>query len=168
LCWSTNAKQSEWVDREWRCAYGAKGIAGVEPVPLEPPDLCPPPAELSEKHFNDILLLIIRTAKRKTNEIPEAVMDLKTGNSVSLKMHGSISIGRDDSNTMIIKNDPFISRNHCALCLDNSNHIILYSYGLNGTFIYTRTGCVRLYKNQSMAVTSGNVIGIGQSYLLLA
>ncbi len=59
LCWSVNAKASAWVDREWRYALAQKGLEAIEPVPLDPPELCPPPPELSSKHFNDGLLYII-------------------------------------------------------------------------------------------------------------
>ena len=55
LCWSRSAKDSKWVDREWRYAFQQKGTAGVEPVPLEPSEICPPPPELDRKHFNDNL-----------------------------------------------------------------------------------------------------------------
>ena len=59
LCWSRNAQQSPWVDREWRYALAQKGLDAIEPIPLEQPDICPPPSELSRKHFNDSLLYII-------------------------------------------------------------------------------------------------------------
>lgn len=59
LCWSHYAKCSIWVDREWRYAYKQKGIDGIEPMPLEPPEKCPPPGELNEKHWNDRLLYLI-------------------------------------------------------------------------------------------------------------
>ena len=59
LCWSHNAMESKWVDEEWRYALKKKGINGIEPIPIESPEICPPPAELSEKHFNDRLLYII-------------------------------------------------------------------------------------------------------------
>lgn len=61
LCWSVNASNSEWVDREWRYALASKGIEGIEPVPIDTPDKCPPPEELSKLHFNDILLYVINT-----------------------------------------------------------------------------------------------------------
>ena len=54
LCWSRAASKSKWVDFEWRFAYNEKGIDSIEPIPLEPPQLCPPPNELAEKHFNDV------------------------------------------------------------------------------------------------------------------
>ena len=62
LCWSHNARESQWVDREWRYALTQKGIDGIEPIPLEPPDRCPPPQELNGKHFNDKLLYLTATA----------------------------------------------------------------------------------------------------------
>ena len=59
LCWSQHAKASPWVEMEWRCALQSKGIESIEPIPIDPPDLCPPPQELQSKHFNDSLLYII-------------------------------------------------------------------------------------------------------------
>lgn len=61
LCWSHFARDSQWVDAEWRYAFEQKGLGGIEPVPLEPPDVCPPPKELVGKHFNDRLLYIMRS-----------------------------------------------------------------------------------------------------------
>ena len=60
LCWSHFARQSKWVNEEWRYALAHKGIECIEPVPIEPPNICPPPEELSKKHFNDKLLYIIQ------------------------------------------------------------------------------------------------------------
>ena len=59
LCWSRNAQASDWVEREWRFALENKGLDCIEPIPLEQPDVCPPPRELWSKHFNDSLLYII-------------------------------------------------------------------------------------------------------------
>ena len=61
LCWSHFAKKSKWVNKEWRYALEHKGIDFIEPVPLESPEVCPPPEELAEKHFNDKLLFIINS-----------------------------------------------------------------------------------------------------------
>jgi len=60
LFWSSNALASEWVEKEWRCALKSKGIEFIDPVPLEPPDLAPPPRELGAKHFNDWILAFQR------------------------------------------------------------------------------------------------------------
>ena len=61
LCWSHFARESKWVDAEWRYALEQKGADCIEPVPIESPDVCPPPAELKNKHFNDKLLYIINS-----------------------------------------------------------------------------------------------------------
>lgn len=58
LCWSRAARQSKWVDFEWRHALNTKGIEGIEPIPFDMPDLCPPPEELKGKHFGDKLIYI--------------------------------------------------------------------------------------------------------------
>ncbi len=61
LCWSNNARISEWVEREWKYSLLHKGIDSIEPIPLEHPESCPPPIELAEKHFNDSILYIINS-----------------------------------------------------------------------------------------------------------
>lgn len=60
LCWSRHAKKSKWVGREWRYAFNTKGIEGIEPVPIEPAETCPPPKALSKLHFNDYLQFLAR------------------------------------------------------------------------------------------------------------
>lgn len=65
LCWSHFAKESKWVDAEWRYALSTKGVDCIEPVPIESPDVCPPPDELTRKHFNDKLLYIINSVKEQ-------------------------------------------------------------------------------------------------------
>ena len=60
LCWSRAARESSWVDKEWHFALENKGLDAIEPVPIEPPELCPPPKELEKKSFNDRQLLFIR------------------------------------------------------------------------------------------------------------
>lgn len=54
--------QSEWVAQEWRYALATKGMEFVDPVPLETPDVAPPPPELAAKHFYDPLLAFIAAA----------------------------------------------------------------------------------------------------------
>lgn len=67
LCWSHFARDSKWVDAEWRYALAQKGAEFIEPVPIEPPDICPPPKELNHKHFNDKLLYIINANSDNTH-----------------------------------------------------------------------------------------------------
>lgn len=61
LCWSHFARESKWVNAEWRYALQQKGAEGIEPVPIESPNICPPPEELRHKHFNDKLLYVINS-----------------------------------------------------------------------------------------------------------
>lgn len=68
LCWSKYARDSKWVDAEWRYALKNKGADSIESVPIDPPGSCPPPDELSRKHFNDKLLYIINSNPSATNE----------------------------------------------------------------------------------------------------
>lgn len=68
LCWSRYARDSKWVDAEWRYAFKNKGPDSIEPVPIDPPGSCPPPDELSRKHFNDKLLYIINSYSSTTND----------------------------------------------------------------------------------------------------
>jgi cell division protein FtsZ len=63
LFWSKNAKESFWVNKEWRCAYNLKGVDFIDPVPLEPPTEIDPPKELAEKHFNDWVLAYMSSSK---------------------------------------------------------------------------------------------------------
>lgn len=53
LFWSNNARSSEWVGKELSFAIENKGIDFIEPIPLEDPAECPPPEELTGRHFND-------------------------------------------------------------------------------------------------------------------
>jgi hypothetical protein len=53
LFWSSAASKSQWVEKEWRTALLTKGIDYIDPVPLEPPNMVPPPPELSSLHFNE-------------------------------------------------------------------------------------------------------------------
>jgi len=60
LCWSKAASESKWVDFEWRYALEKKGDECIEPIPIEPPETCPPPIELQQKHFNDKMVYLIK------------------------------------------------------------------------------------------------------------
>ena len=52
LFWSVPASRSAEVEKEWRYAYDEKGLTFISPVPLDPPELCPPPEMLNELNFN--------------------------------------------------------------------------------------------------------------------
>ena len=76
LFWSHAASRSPWVEREWRTALALKGVAGIDPVPLDSPEDVPPPIELAQHlHFNDWLLAFRRRGRpplqrgRKTDDL---------------------------------------------------------------------------------------------------
>jgi serine/threonine protein kinase len=60
LFWSQNAAKSEWVKKEWQCAFNERGLDFIDPVPLVDPEQVPPPPELARKHFNDWVLAYMR------------------------------------------------------------------------------------------------------------
>jgi TIR domain len=60
LFWSEAASKSEWVEREWRYAYDHRGPDFISPVPLVDPRETPPPVELQNRHFNDVILALLR------------------------------------------------------------------------------------------------------------
>lgn len=74
LCWSHFARESKWVEKEWRHALEQKGAEGIEPIPVELP-ICPPPEELGHKHFNDKYLYIINAAKASPRQEPRPAAD---------------------------------------------------------------------------------------------
>jgi hypothetical protein len=53
LFWSLAASRSVWVEKEWRAALEHRGLDFINPVPLVPPRVAPPPKELVSLHFND-------------------------------------------------------------------------------------------------------------------
>jgi len=51
LFWSRSAKHSPWVEWEWKTALREKTTSGIQPHPLEPLEVAPPPEELSTLQF---------------------------------------------------------------------------------------------------------------------
>ena len=60
LFWSSAASRSEMVEWEWRWALHKRGLEFIDPVPLQPPSIVPPPAELASLHFSDWTLAFKR------------------------------------------------------------------------------------------------------------
>ena len=59
LFWSNSASKSKAVEKEWKFALKTHGLEFIQPVPLESPDVSPPPKQLSSKHFNDLSLIAL-------------------------------------------------------------------------------------------------------------
>jgi hypothetical protein len=65
LFWSTSAKASEWVAKEWRYALNRHGVneaasPQILPVIIEGPPPVSPPPELRSLHFNDPIIYLIK------------------------------------------------------------------------------------------------------------
>lgn len=72
LFWSEHARQSEWVDKEWRYGFDKRGIDFIDPVPLVDPRKVPPPFELADKkHFNDWALAFLEYEKAYEDSRPQ-------------------------------------------------------------------------------------------------
>jgi HEAT repeat protein len=63
LFWSLAASRSPWVEKEWQTALATRGIDYINPFPLEPPTMAPPPPELASLHFNEWTLAYRSAAK---------------------------------------------------------------------------------------------------------
>ena len=51
LFWSVPASQSKEVENEWRYGLEKNGLSFIAPVPLDPPQSCPPPDALNALNF---------------------------------------------------------------------------------------------------------------------
>jgi hypothetical protein len=61
LFWSTRARDSDWVEMEWRYALKTKTDPQyIRPVIIEGPPPIPPPLDLAYLHFNDKILYIMK------------------------------------------------------------------------------------------------------------
>ena len=53
LFWSRQSAVSNDVEREWRYALRLRGIDFIDAIPLDPPEVAPPPPELANLHDGD-------------------------------------------------------------------------------------------------------------------
>lgn len=59
LFWSTAARDSEWVRKEWKYGLKKKGDDFIRPVIIEGPPFPEPPSELAHLHFGDKVLYFL-------------------------------------------------------------------------------------------------------------
>ncbi len=64
LFWSSAAKSSEWVEKEWRYGLKRKGEDYIRPVILEGPPIPQPPDELKHLHFDDKVRYLIKALEQ--------------------------------------------------------------------------------------------------------
>jgi len=57
LFWSTHARNSKWVAWELGIAETTRGLAFVRPMPIDPPEVAPPPDQLKHLQFRDRYLM---------------------------------------------------------------------------------------------------------------
>ena len=50
LFWSRQSVASSDIEREWRYALRLRGIDFIDAIPLDPPEVAPPPPELATLH----------------------------------------------------------------------------------------------------------------------
>jgi hypothetical protein len=64
LFWSRNAAASPWVRWEYHTACETKDLSAILPMPLEDPELAPPPAELADRHLRDRFMVAAYALER--------------------------------------------------------------------------------------------------------
>lgn len=144
LCWSRNAKKSEWVDREWRYALDKKGIDCIEPVPLDSPELCPPPKELSSKHFNDRALVYSGSpdesgnAKQKNECSLAFLLDFRNNNLIYINKEEFL-VGRSSGAVdLCIADNSTVSKVHAKILCENGVYYAVDCDSKNGTTVNGR------------------------------
>jgi hypothetical protein len=70
LFWSKAARESTWVEKEWRYALEEKGLDYIHPIPLVAPEEAPPPSELAGRHFNDLILACMKSQAAALGKTP--------------------------------------------------------------------------------------------------
>lgn len=177
LCWSRFARESEWVNEEWRYAFTTKGIDGIEPVPIEPPDICPPPEELRKKHFNDRLLYIIDdSAERGSGRKTVASLPLSTETRpINIRFRvlatgelfesaeKTLIMGRDQSRSDFLWHQRYISRCHCAINRYSASEYSVIDYHSNNHTYIKKPGEARksLQPGVEQIVPIGTLVRLG-------
>ena len=133
LCWSRYAKESEWVEKEWKYALENKGEECIEPIPIESPDITPPPVELQKKHFNDKMLYIIKPTTQR--DVTPYLVRLKNSECIEINKP-LIRIGRLSENIDVkIDDNPTIGRRHANIISGYGKHYIVDLNSTNHTYI---------------------------------
>lgn len=156
LCWSMSARASKWVDMEWRYAYANKGEAGIEPIPIDTPDVCPPPVELQQKHFGDKMLYIIQATMPAVPANP-CLLRVKTGERLPLDKP-LVRIGKERSYVDIfIGDNSAISRAHANILTRDNRYYIVDTNSTNHTFVNGEM----IPSNVEVPISPGDKIRLG-------
>lgn len=134
LCWSRHARVSQWVDMEWRYALQSKGEDCIEPIPIESPDICPPPVELQKKHFNDKMLYIIKATMPERGGLPHLIR-VKTNECIPIDK-AVMCIGRAaDLADIVVGDNAQISRNHASIICRDGQYYVKDCNSVNHTYV---------------------------------
>jgi hypothetical protein len=68
LFWSSNARNSRWVKKEWQRALGRNVKNFIRPVLIEGPPFPQPPPELAHLHFFDRTRYFLPVGDRENQE----------------------------------------------------------------------------------------------------
>ena len=153
LCWSRFARESKWVDMEWRYALLNKGEDCIDPIPIDSPDVCPPPVELQRKHFNDRMLYIIKATEPNNCGYPYLLRS-KTNEKV-LMNKPSFIIGKERAYVDYwIGDNPSISRSHAKLICQDGLYYIVDTNSTNHTYVNDE----KIPSNQEIPIGWGAII----------
>ncbi len=133
LCWSRFAKESEWVDFEWRYALKKKGEDFIDPIPIEPPELCPPPVELQQKHFNDRMIYVIKALEYMNKENAYLVLK-ETGEKIYINKNGFM-FGRLKGKVDYVTKNQKVGRIHAEITSENNEYYITDFNSINKTYV---------------------------------
>lgn len=134
LCWSRYARDSKWVDMEWRYALESKGEDCIEPIPIDSPDVCPPPIELQQKHFNDKMLFIIKATMPEACGQPYLVRN-KTKECMTVDKP-IVRIGKEQKYVdLTIDGNAAISRSHANIISRDGMYYIIDLNSTNHTYV---------------------------------
>ncbi len=134
LCWSEHASHSSWVEMEWRYAFDHKGEDSIEPIPFDPPEMCPPPKELEQKHFNDKMLYIIK-GLLSSQHLPPHLLRLKT-NQILYIGSDHCTLGRKDvPGGILISGNNHIGREHAIIIKEKNQYYITDLDSTNHTYV---------------------------------
>lgn len=135
LCWSKAAKESKWVEFEWRYALEKKGEEWIEPLPIDPTELCEPPKELGKKHFNDKMVYLVKALEYMSNKTPYInVCENGIYKKICINKDEFI-LGRDKTGTDYSINNPKVSRCHAKIIKDKERYYIIDLGSVNKTFV---------------------------------
>jgi len=160
LCWSKSASESKWVEFEWRYALEKKGDDCIEPIPIEPPEECPPPAELQQKHFNDKLVYVIKALEYMNKK--RAYVIRKANDEKIYINKNSFTIGKLGTLVDYAISNNHISKMHAEIVCEEGVYFILDHNSTNKTYVND----IECVSGQKTKLENGALIRLANEELL--